>query len=80
VVREGSAKELLFSTSSEDRFILDKLDSFEKGGRIFERLREVKVIEIANMLEDRAVVIPSIKCEASGIKKSSAKCPRRTSP
>jgi spore germination protein KC len=77
IIREGTAKELLFTTSSEDRFILEKLDGFERNIDLLSSSKEVDIIEVANMLEDGSVVLPAIKCGEYKNKKIIEKQPEK---
>ncbi len=62
IARGGTAKELLFKSSSRDRYIADKLRSIKKSREYLSATMEVRVIDVARMLDEPSFVIPVIRC------------------
>jgi spore germination protein KC len=58
IVRGGTAKELLFKSSSKDRYIGEKLQSIKKGREYLSDTFEVRVIDVAGMLDSPPSLFP----------------------
>jgi spore germination protein KC len=77
IVKDGSAKELLFKTSSDDRFITEKMDGFKSDADYLSDFIETDILKVVNMLEDSSVVIPAVKYKAYEDKKIIGKQPEK---
>jgi spore germination protein KC len=60
IVKGGTAKELLYSTNSEDKFITDKLDSIKKDVDFLSNTNETEIIQVAGMLDNSSLIIPAL--------------------
>jgi spore germination protein KC len=60
IVKDGTAKELLYSTSSEDAFVTEKLDTAKKNVEFISNTKETKIIDVSEMIEGSSLIIPSL--------------------
>lgn len=66
IAKGCSAKDLIFNTSSSDKFIMDRLKNIEFDRALLSNIDQVRIIDVQGMLDNtnEATVIPALKQES----------------